>query len=129
MVRNPWDRLLSWYSLLYKLDPKDLEAERLRFEEFHINTAQDEGNDSFLLNQVDYFKSTIFHPDRVTIYRFENYEEEVKKIAERLQITIQDIPRINETQTKDYRDYYTEKGKAFVIQKCARDIAYFGYSF
>ena len=129
IVRNPWDRLLSWYSLLYKSDPKDLETERVRFEEFLINTAHDDGNDSFLLNQIDYFKSTTFHPDRVTIYRFENYEEEVKKIAARLQITIQETPRINETLTKDYKKYYTEKGKALVDQKCARDIAYFGYSF
>ena len=129
MVRNPWDRLLSWYSLLYKSDPQDLKIERLRFEQFLINTALDDGNDSFLFNQLDYFKSMTFDSDLITIYRFENYSEEVKKIAKQLQINIQEIPRSNETLTKDYREYYTEKSKALVTEKCASDIDYFGYLF
>ncbi|MFC4632597.1 sulfotransferase family 2 domain-containing protein [Dokdonia ponticola] len=129
MVRNPWDRLLSWYSLLHKSDPQDLERDKLRFEEFLIEIAQDNGNDSFLLNQIDYFKNSTHCIDNVTIYRFENYSEEVKKIAKQLQINIQEIPRSNETLTKDYREYYTEKSKALVTEKCASDIDYFGYLF
>jgi hypothetical protein len=129
MVRNSWDRALSWYSLLHKSDPKDLETERLRFEQFLMNKTQDDGNDSFLFNQLDYFKNATHTIDNVMIYRYENYTEEVKKIATRLDLTIQEIPRINETTTKEYRDYYTERSKALVTQKCARDIDYFGYSF
>jgi hypothetical protein len=129
MVRNPWDRALSWYSLLHKSDPKNLATERLRFEQFLINKTQNDGNDSFLLNQVDYFKNATHSIDDMVIYRYENYTEEVKKIAERLQITIKETPRINETTTKDYREYYTERSKALVAEKCARDIDYFGYSF
>ncbi len=129
MVRNPWERLFSWYSLLYKWDPLNLEEERIRFEEFLINTAQDNGNDSFLLNQLDYFKNTTHSMDDVTIYRYENYMEEIKKIADRLGIDIQEIPLLNETTPKNYRAYYTEKGKALVAQKCARDIDHFGYSY
>ena len=129
MVRNPWDRLLSWYSLVHKFDPQYLAKDRLRFEQFLIDTTQDDGNDSFLLNQVDYFKNATHNIDDMTIYRYENYTEEVKKIATRLDLDIKEIPKINETTTKDYREYYTKKGKALVAEKCARDIDYFGYSF
>lgn len=129
MVRNPWDRLLSWYALLYKWGPLNLEEERVRFEAFLINTVKDDGNDSFLLNQLDYFKTTTHCMDDLTIYRYENYTEEVKKIADRLGISIQEIPLVNETTPKNHKDYYTKKGKALVAEKCARDIDYFGYSF
>ena len=129
MVRNPWDRLLSWYALIHKSDPQDLATERLRFEEFLFSTIQNNSSDSFLINQLDYFKSTTDHLDHVTIYRYEAYENEVKKIAVHLGIVIQEIPLVNETSTKNYRSYYSEKGKALVALKCARDIDHFGYSF
>jgi len=40
-----------------------------------------------------------------------------------------EIPVINGTVKKDYRDYYTEKSKALVAAKCQKDIDYFNYSF
>ncbi len=129
MVRNPWDRLLSWYSLVHKHDPLDIEAERVRFEHFLKDYAHNDGSDSFLFNQVDYFDTTTHTIDDITIYRYERYKEEIQKIAKQLDITIEEIPRVNETKPKNYSDYYTEQSKAFVAEKCAKDIAYFGYSF
>ncbi|WP_299768149.1 sulfotransferase family 2 domain-containing protein [uncultured Dokdonia sp.] len=129
MVRNPWDRLLSWYALIHKSDPLDIEAERIRFEQYLMNNAQNDGSDSFLFNQLDYFETTTHTIDDITIYRYEQYTEEVQKIADRLGIIIKEIPRVNDTKTKKYRDYYTEQSKALVAEKCDRDIDYFGYSF
>ncbi|WP_299680945.1 sulfotransferase family 2 domain-containing protein [uncultured Dokdonia sp.] len=129
MVRNPWDRILSWYSLVHKFDVQDIATERLRFEEYMISIAQDDGNDSFLFNQLDYFENAIHTIQDITIYRYEHYENEVQKIAKQLDIHIQEIPRVNNTKAKKYSDYYTEKSKALVAEKCARDIDYFGYSF
>ncbi|MEP0262684.1 sulfotransferase family 2 domain-containing protein [Dokdonia sp.] len=129
-VRNPWDRLLSWYSLRNKWNPPvDLETDRKQFEEFLESDMALQGDDSFYYNQLDYFTNVSHDLDQVTIYRYENYNEEVKKIAKKLDITIEEIPQVNETTPKDYRDYYTEKSKALIEKKCARDIAHFGYSF
>jgi len=58
MVRNPWDRLLSWYALVHKYDPLDIDAEQVRFEQYLMNNAQNDGSDSFLFNQLDYFETT-----------------------------------------------------------------------
>lgn len=129
-VRNPWDRMLSWYSLRNKWNPPvDLETNRKQFEEFLESDMAFQGDDSFHYNQLDYFANVAHDLDQVTIYRYEKYNEEVKKIAKKLDITIKEIPQVNETTPKDYRDYYTEKSKALIEEKCARDIAHFGYSF
>ena len=127
IVRNPWDRLLSWYSLLHKSDPTPIEAERLRFEQFLLTITHDDGNDSSLCNQLDYFNT--LNLDKIHIYRYEQYAKETQRMAKKLGITITDIPRVNETSSKNYQDYYTKKSKALVTEKCARDIAYFGYTF
>ncbi len=129
-VRNPWDRMLSWYSLLHKWKLQvSLETDKKQFEEFLEQDLAIQSDDSFHYNQLDYFTNMTHDLDQVTIYRYENYNEEVKKIAKYLNLTIKEIPRVNETKAKNYRDYYTEKSKEIVAQKCNRDIVYFGYSF
>lgn len=131
-VRNPWERMLSWYSLINKWDPLSLEGEKERFEKFLVsNGATDFGdeNNSFHYNQLDYFPNLETLANPIKICRYENYDEEVREVFQRIGFKVGKIGIYNETNPKDYRDYYTEKGVQLVKEKCSKDIKYFGYSF
>jgi len=131
-VRNPWERMLSWYFLINKLNLLSLEKERKRFQKFlEFDFASDFKDDenTFHYNQLDYFPDleTIVNP--IKICRFENYEEEVKEVFKRFGFIVDTIEISNETVPKNYRDYYTEKSIELVREKCSRDIEYFNYLF
>lgn len=129
-VRNPWERMLSWYSLTYKTSPLPLEQEKIRFEEFLVNfDKMIEGDDSFHFNQLDYFPNPNEVPNEVYICRYENFQAETEKIFKRFGITIPEVDRSNNTKPKNYRDYYTEVGKKIIEENCARDIEHFHYSY
>jgi hypothetical protein len=131
-VRNPWDRLLSWYSLINKWNPLSLEEEKKRFETFlesDLSTEFGNEENTFFYNQLDYFPDleTLVNP--IKICRYENFEDEVREVFQRVGSKIDEIRVVNETNPKNYRDYYTDKSIELVKEKCAKDIEYFGYSF
>ena len=129
-VRNPWARLFSWYSLFYQHDRLDLKSEKLRFEKFLLNLFIDSNSDPcFHFNQLDYFMSKHEINRANIIGEFENYEEHVQQIFKILDIPFNGVPRINASDNKDYRNFYTNASRAFVEEKCQRDIDYFKYTF
>ncbi len=129
-VRNPWDRLLSWYSLINKWDPLNIELERLRFEEFlELDLSAKQGDDFFHYNQLDYFPLLNDSLNSIKIYRYEKFEDETNEIFGLLGHPLKKIPITNNTSIKDYKDFYTERSKELVKQKCHKDITYFKYSF
>ncbi len=126
-VRNPWDRVLSWYKLLTKDVAKDkkfsFEDYILNFEEF--NNAKIH---SFRPCQYDYIykdkKKCIDY-----IGKFENYEKDLKDIFSKFGISIDSIPNINGTDHKKYQEYYTPKMAKHIEEICHKDIEEFGYKF
>lgn len=129
-TRNPWDRMLSWYALIHKDDPKSLEEDRVRFEAFLINdTALISADQTFHYNTLDYFTSAKDAWQVDTIYRYEQLESELNALCERFGWKPIELPQLNVTSPKNYRDYYTEKSRELVAQKCEKDILYFGYRF
>ncbi|MFT6128161.1 MAG: hypothetical protein ACJAVA_002660 [Flavobacteriaceae bacterium] len=55
-ARNPWERILSWYSLTHFNHQKRIEEERLRFENFvKTDTVSDFTTPFFHYNSLDYF--------------------------------------------------------------------------
>lgn len=129
-TRNPWERILSWYSLIHFNDQKSINEERIRFENFIENDlAADFTDHSFHYNSLDYFtdKNGVSVADR--IFRFDNLHNEIQTIANDLNLQFTEIPVTNTTNKKDYRDYYTQKSKLLIAQKCKKDIDYFNYTF
>lgn len=128
-VRNPWDRVLSWYKLLMNNSIQnktiDFEDYVLNFEEF--NRSKNEQFD-FLLNQYDYIYKD---GEKVVDYigRFENYSNDLKDIFSKFDINIESIPKVNGTQHKKYRDYYNDKTASYIEEKSYKDIKHFGYKF
>jgi len=129
-ARNPWGRMLSWYSLINKWNHQSIEIDKLKFEEFLENDLASNKNDnSFHFNQLDYFPNVSDSINPLKIYRYEKFEEEAKKLFKRFGIQIENIPMLNNTTIKDYQKYYTKRSIELVKQKCYKDIAYFNYSF
>lgn len=130
LVRNPWDRMLSYY---------------------HWLRAQGFAHPSVTLARASDFPSFLNHPstiaalrdwpaaayttdlqgvDRVTLAaRLERLDEDLTPAWAHLGFTLT-IPRANETdRPRDWRFAYSDRDAALVATLCAGDIARFGYSF
>lgn len=129
-TRNPWERILSWYSLIHKNDPKSLEEERKRLEAFiELDAAADFKILDFHYNSIDYFSDEKGKLKVDKIFRYENFEHAVIEILKRFDLPFTEIPHVNKTSAKNVRAYYTSKSQDLIAQKCKKDIEYFNYVF
>ena len=129
-TRNPWSRILSWYSLIHLNDQKSLAEERKRLEEFiEWDAAADFTTQFFHYNSLDYFSNKKGELKVDKIFQYENFESEVGILFNQLNLPLTEVPIRNETYSKNYREYYTDKSRSLIAQKCKKDIQYFRYSF
>jgi hypothetical protein len=158
-VRNPWDRLVSWYSMIRRARritrlgallssrKRSHLGQRLsnplwryfyencsNFEEFIKNcTAEIESAEgalySFAYNQLDYLVGGNGHLLVDSIGRFENFSEDLHTLATKTGIQLEQIPRANVSVHRHYSSYYTSELERIVRERFARDIEYFGYDF
>ena len=149
-VRNPWDRLVSHYSMI-RDRIADLTVEQRRearpfeielwnyvlhfsddFESFLDNcTGLIRDRDcykSFLFNQVDYLSDQDGKLAVDFVGQFENFQADASEALQRIGIEAE-IPRLNTSKRSDYRDYYTARTRDLVARRFARDIEAFGYEF
>lgn len=149
-VRNPWDRLVSWYTMIQEKGQVSLK-ERLFgkrryndltqyvlansncFEEFLYNctdTIDDiDGTKSILYNQLDYLSDENGSLIVDFVGRFENLAEDSKKVFERLGFKNASLPHKNSSKHKNYRTYYNEETREEVRKRFSKDIEFFGYEF
>ncbi len=144
-VRNPWARIVSWYTMIAER-PDDGEDNKLwqyvrenssGFEDFLENctdtvTREIEGfvyKKSFVKNQMDYFTDKKGKIAVNFIGKFENLKEDFEKIKKEARLPDYELPLVNPTQKKDYREYYTEHTQKLVTERFKKDIEYFGYQF
>ena len=129
-TRNPWERLLSWYALIYLQHPKSLTEERKRFESFlKEDQAADFSSHEFHYNSLNYFTTKKGEMVANTIYRFERLQDEVSKLSQQMNLDLKHLEKVNTSRPKNYRDFYTAKSRELIAQKCQKDIEYFSYSF
>jgi hypothetical protein len=129
-TRNPWDRILSWYSLIHFNDQKSLAKERERFEAFiESDAALADLTSAFQYNSLDYFSNEKGEIKVNKIFHFENLDNEVESLFTQFNLPLREIPLVNETTKKNYQDYYTDKSRHLIAQKCKKDIDCFNYTF
>jgi hypothetical protein len=149
-VRNPWERLVSWYAMI---DEKRRELpfyKRWRsrpfkreiwnqvyqkaetFDAFIENCTEvvfDGGSyKSFAYNQLDYVCDADGGLLIDKIGRFENLAADAAEVFARIGVDDQ-LPKRNLSTHGHYSDWYTDRTRDIVGDRFRRDIDYFGYRF
>jgi hypothetical protein len=145
IVRNPWDRLVSWWSMIDDRRPEFERGAQLNrfhtfilenartFDEFVYNCGSEvvdrDGTKSIYKNQLDYIldengKAMLDH-----VGRFEDLGEEFRRILATNDLPAVALPHENASKHKHYSMYYTNGTKEYVAERYAKDIRFFGYRF
>lgn len=143
-VRNPWDRLVSWWSMIERLRAPFDQGKKLNafqtlvltktrsFEEFvrMSETVDDEdGRKSVHRNQIDYL---VDHKGDIIldfVGRFEYLERDLNyALANRIGRNIE-LPHLNASIRQHYSRYYSRELAEEVARIYDRDIQAFEYRF
>ncbi len=130
LVRNPWDRLVSYWTWLRAQDfahPAVALAKASGFPAF-LNDPMTRS--ALAANPVARYLTDAAGRERPALcLRIERIEEEIAPLAAHLGFRPR-LPRANESaRPRDWRPFYTDADAALVARLCAPDIARFGYRF
>jgi hypothetical protein len=131
LVRNPWDRVVSYYHWLRKQS----------FDHPAVGLAKGLGFSDFL-NHADTRASLALWPygaylrdaggvERAALFaRLEAVEEDLQPFEAHLGFRVTPFPPANASErARDWRGYYSDADAAVVADLCGADIARFGYRF
>ena len=139
-VRNPWDRLVSWYTMVTSFPRAGNElwhyvhANSSTFEEFIYNCTDEveikEGvHYSFAYNQLDYVTDEQGNLLVDFIGRLETFDKDVQEVFRRIGYELETVPHKNRSGHQHYSTFYTPETEMVVRERFERDIEYFGYEF
>src|SRR5947209_7566722 len=119
-VRNPWDRMVSYY---FTPTQSPESWDRKKFRKVISKTLSiadylrlDDGNEHPFVN-VDY------------IMRFENLPDDFRSVCHKLDIPVQPLPHYNRSTREHYSKYYDDELRELVRMRFAPEIERFQYTF
>ncbi len=129
-VRNPWDRLVSWYNMCLER-PTTPFMHRVRqdarsFDDFLTMTSGLAERTTY--NQIDYVANERGEILVDFVGRFEALRTDFQHVCDKIGMPFW-LPHINRGQAVDYRSYYTRETRDLVAERFRRDIEAFGYEF
>jgi hypothetical protein len=147
-VRNPWSRMVSWYSMIdtwnHRWGPASgrpqegqwgstrdgnplwrAVAAYADFEEFVLRGTAE--HDRLAMPQVDYLVADDRRVDFVG--RTEHLAEDITTLHHELDLPAIELPHRNARSSGSWRDYYTPRARDRVAEVYAKDVAEFGYHF
>lgn len=131
-IRNPWERLVSWYHMCVQNPTNEFMRYVVEiaptFDDFIVKCTSGLARKT-TFNQTDYISD-----DRGNIFvdfigRYENLSKDFKQISKKLNLMRSELPHINPSKHKNYRKYYNKKTEAIVRERFAKDIKNFEYKF
>lgn len=131
MVRNPWDRMVSYYHWLRTqrfAHPAVALAKSLDFSGF-VNAPLTHA--SFSAWPSSAYMRTADGRERCDLFlRLEHFEEDAAALEAHLGFPLGPLQRVNSApRAADYRGYYSDADAALLGEICAEDVARFGYGF
>lgn len=128
IVRNPWDRVYSWY--------RNVSRDPLHLKEHGIDTMPDfedfikNHSDSWALrSQLDWIIDAEGNIAVDYIGKFENLNKEIEYISNKCGITSQISHELDSGFNQDYRAHYNEQARDFVAKRYKNEIDIWGYEF
>ncbi len=130
LVRNPWDRMVSYYHWLrgQRFDhPAVALAGQLPFEDF-VQAGQVRA--SMQASPARHYMTDVSGQERCNAYiRIETLEQDAQPLWDHLGFALA-LPRANTSdRDADFRTYYSDMARQAVAEDCGEDIERFGYSF
>ncbi|MDE3088022.1 MAG: sulfotransferase family 2 domain-containing protein [Chloroflexota bacterium] len=132
-VRNPWDWQVSMYHFILS-DPTNARHQLVksfgnfeRYLEWVIATPHPFAKGATKLQK----EALADRDDKLLvdfIGRYETLAQDFNHVCRTLNITTE-LPHVNKSAHRDYRDYYDERTRQLVADHFAADIALFGYTF
>jgi len=146
VVRNPWDRIVSYFSFVKKLIQNENQpSKEMLISEYGIDFTFDDfvknklnvltvGGTKYVnklktANQIDWIKNSKNELDIDYICKFENLQYDFNEVCDKIGIPQQQLPHKNKTHHKHYTEYYDDETREIVANRYAEDIEYFGYKF
>jgi hypothetical protein len=131
LVRNPWDRMVSYYHWLRGqtfAHPAVGLARTLPFDGF---LAHPQTRAAMAAWPASAYVTDARGRERCDLFaRFEAMDTDLPAFEAHLGFRLRPLPRTNESQRpRDWRSAYSDVGAALVAEHCAADIARFGYRF
>lgn len=130
LVRNPWDRAVSYYHWLQGQTfdhPAVSKARALSFAQFWRDPDMAH---SFAAHPAAFYVTDASGAHRCSLYiRLERFEQDARPLFDHLGFDLQ-LPVSNASQRNaDYRRYYDDGLADYMSEVCAADIARFNYQF
>lgn len=125
-VRNPWDRLVSRYAYLLKVEDHRRHKFVQRMKNFDEYVAWEIRRAKFF--QYTYVTGSNGKLIVDFIGHYERLQEDFAKVCASLKVQAE-LPRINTSSHRDYRSYYSPETRKRVGDYFQRDCELFGYDF
>jgi hypothetical protein len=122
-VRNPWDRMISRY---FSPSRGPVTWSRKQFAEYinqvppvaaYASLAKENGSSPSVYSDMDFF------------VRYENLNEDFKKVCGLIGIPWTPLPIRNKSNRQPYALYYDDELVELVRYRFSQEISYFGYEF
>ena len=130
LVRNPWDRMVSYYHWLQNVTFDHKAATLAQQSSFAEFLGSIEIQTSFRQFPYTSYMRDGVGVERCTLYiRLERFAEDAGPLFAHLGFDLE-LPRVNASdRAETYQSYYTPALRNLVADICAEDIRRFGYSF
>ncbi|GAA1918662.1 sulfotransferase family 2 domain-containing protein [Nocardioides hwasunensis] len=149
-VRNPWARMVSWYSMISQWDRRHGPSSGKPQDVFHGSmrdgndmwraAAAYSGFDEFVMRgteelprvgtpQIRYLRAPKFGREVDFIGRTENFVADLQKVQVQLGLEPSVPVHKNKSRHGTYHDYFTDETRKKIAEVYAEDIDLFGYTY
>lgn len=130
LVRNPWDRAVSYYHWLREQDFGHPAIELAQSLEFRAFVQHPQILSAFQGSPAAAYMRHADGSEQCRLYiRLEHFQHDAQPLFAHLGFPLE-LPRVNESgRQRDWRPYYDDAAAEAIARACAADIAQFEYSF
>ena len=130
LVRNPWDRIVSYYHWLLAQEFAHPAVRIAQDHDFTGFLTHPHSRETLAADRAGRYVTGSDGVERPALFmRLEHLAEDIAPFEAHLGFRLK-VPAVNRSErARDHRGYYSDATRALVAELCAEDIARFGYRF